>query len=157
MIRSHVSIRDSLVVVLTLTTGAVDAASFLALGNIFSSVVTGDLVLLGAAAGTRRPELAVPGIRPLGYTPAEELPRIYRGASVFVYPSRFEGFGMPVVEAMACGVPCVVSSHPSLDEVFLQHTGRAMRTEEVKPATRGAWTCCASGPVPWPGRGAGTT
>ena len=35
---------------------------------------------------------------------------------MFVYPSRFEGFGIPVVEAMACGVPCVVSSHPSLDE-----------------------------------------
>jgi Glycosyl transferases group 1/Glycosyltransferase Family 4 len=52
----------------------------------------------------------------LGYVADDELPALYRGAEVFVYPSRFEGFGMPVVEAMACGVPCVVSSHPSLDE-----------------------------------------
>ena len=68
MIRSHVSIRDSLVVLLTLTTGAVDVTSFLALGNIFSSVVTGDMVLLGAAAGTGRPELAVhSGVALAGY------------------------------------------------------------------------------------------
>ena len=68
MIRSHVSIRDSLVVLLTLTTGAVDVTSFLALGSIFSSVVTGDLVLLGAAAGTGRPELAVhSGVALAGY------------------------------------------------------------------------------------------
>jgi glycosyltransferase involved in cell wall biosynthesis len=52
----------------------------------------------------------------LGYVDDAELPALYRGAEVFVYPSRFEGFGMPVIEAMACGVPCVVSSHPSLDE-----------------------------------------
>src|SRR5207247_5016761 len=52
----------------------------------------------------------------LGYVPDHELPALYRGAEVFVYPSRFEGFGIPVIEAMACGVPCVVSSHPSLDE-----------------------------------------
>jgi glycosyltransferase involved in cell wall biosynthesis len=52
----------------------------------------------------------------LGYVADDELPALYRGAEVFAYPSRFEGFGIPVIEAMACGVPCVVSSHPSLDE-----------------------------------------
>ena len=68
MIRSHVSMRDSLVVLLTLTTGAVDVTSFLALGNVFSSVVTGDLVLLGAAAGTGRSALAVhSGVALAGY------------------------------------------------------------------------------------------
>ena len=52
----------------------------------------------------------------VGYVDEQRLASLYRGASVFVYPSRFEGFGMPVVEAMACGVACVVSSHPSLDD-----------------------------------------
>jgi uncharacterized membrane protein YoaK (UPF0700 family) len=68
MIRSHASTRDSLVVLLTLTTGAVDAASFLALGNVFGSVITGDLVLLGIATGTGRAELAVhSGVALAGY------------------------------------------------------------------------------------------
>jgi glycosyltransferase involved in cell wall biosynthesis len=52
----------------------------------------------------------------LGYVADEELPALYRGAELFAYPSRFEGFGIPIIEAMACGIPCVVSSHPSLDE-----------------------------------------
>jgi glycosyltransferase involved in cell wall biosynthesis len=52
----------------------------------------------------------------VGYAERDELAALYRGAAAFVYPSRFEGFGIPVIEAMASGVPCVVSDHPSLDE-----------------------------------------
>jgi uncharacterized membrane protein YoaK (UPF0700 family) len=58
--------RDALVVILTLTAGAVDAATFLRLGNVFSSVVTGNLVLLGLAAGRQAGSLAISGGLALG-------------------------------------------------------------------------------------------
>jgi glycosyltransferase involved in cell wall biosynthesis len=74
------------------------------------------LAVAGAAGWGPQPALDCEGIVRLGYLPPDELPRWYRGAEVSVYPSRFEGFGMPVVESMACGKPCVASSHPSLDE-----------------------------------------
>ncbi len=60
--------RDALVVLLTVTTGVVDAASFLALGSVFSSVITGNLVLLGVAAGTGGATLAIhSGVALAGY------------------------------------------------------------------------------------------
>jgi len=73
------------------------------------------LVLAGSAGWEERP-LAAEGVRLLGFVPDEELVRLYRGAAVFAYPSLFEGFGIPVAEALASGIPAVVSSHPSLNE-----------------------------------------
>jgi glycosyltransferase involved in cell wall biosynthesis len=74
------------------------------------------LAIVGAEGWGERPELDVPGIIRLGFVSDDELARLYRGAAAFVFPSRFEGFGIVVTEAMASGIPCVVSSHPSLDE-----------------------------------------
>jgi glycosyltransferase involved in cell wall biosynthesis len=56
------------------------------------------------------------GVYALGYVDDREMPALYRGAEAFVYPSLFEGFGIPIVEAMACGTPAVASQHPSMDE-----------------------------------------
>jgi glycosyltransferase involved in cell wall biosynthesis len=81
--------------------------------------------LLLALAGGIAPGASAPagreGVRLLGFVDDERLSALYRGASAVVYASRFEGFGMPVVEALASGAPTVASSHPSLDEA----SGRA--------------------------------
>lgn len=56
-------------------------------------------------------------VKPLGFVPEEELPLIYAGARLFAYPSTYEGFGLPPLEAMASGVPVVVSERSCLPEV----------------------------------------
>ncbi len=56
------------------------------------------------------------GLRRLGYVPERELPALYAGARAMVMPSRYEGFGLPCLEAMACGVPVVAASAGALPE-----------------------------------------
>ena len=59
----------------------------------------------------------LPGVRYIGYVPEADLPGLTAGAAVLAYPSLYEGFGFPVAQALACGVPVVVSNVSSLPEV----------------------------------------
>jgi glycosyltransferase involved in cell wall biosynthesis len=56
-------------------------------------------------------------VRFTGYVPSEDLPPLYSGAASFLMPSLYEGFGFPLLEAMACGAPAVASNASSLPEV----------------------------------------
>lgn len=56
-------------------------------------------------------------IRPLNYVDDDDKPAIISGAKVLVYPSHYEGFGMPPLEALACGIPVITSDNSSLPEV----------------------------------------
>ena len=83
-----------------------------------------DLMLAGGAGWKSGPLLARIGRSPfrdkihrVGYVPPSQAPDLYRSAEVFCYPSLAEGFGLPVLEAMACGVPAVISTAPALVEV----------------------------------------
>jgi glycosyltransferase involved in cell wall biosynthesis len=82
---------------------------------------SGELVLVGSPGWMGRRELSrmvsQAGVRWLGYLPQPELEAVYRGASIFVYPSVYEGFGLPVLEAMARGLAVVTSNSSSLREV----------------------------------------
>lgn len=67
------------------------------------------------AAGVRSRGLE-PAVRLLGYVPDADLPALYRGATLAVVPSQYEGFGLPVIEAMACGAPVLASDAAALPE-----------------------------------------
>jgi glycosyltransferase involved in cell wall biosynthesis len=77
----------------------------------------GVLVLAGGQGGMALDLPRAPFLRHLGYVPEEDKKALIQAASLFVYPSRYEGFGLPPLEAMALGVPCVVGSETSLPEV----------------------------------------
>lgn len=87
-----------------------------------------------AAAGSRH----AADIRFLGFVDDASLPTLYRATSVFIYPSLFEGFGFPPVEAMACGCPVISSTRGSLAEVVADAVRKVdpERVEDLESALR---------------------
>ncbi len=80
-------------------------------------------------------ELVRRGADVRGYVPKEELIRLYQRAACLVFPSRYEGFGLPVVEAMACGTPVVAAPEPAMQEVA---GDAAIFTEDLADGVRRA-------------------
>jgi glycosyltransferase involved in cell wall biosynthesis len=103
---------------------------------------TVDLVL----AGRRRADFAAlaeePGLRMLGEVPDEALPALYSGALAFVYPSLYEGFGLPVLEAMQCGA-CVIASRAVAeaagDAAVCADTAQEMAQAMLEAVARPEW------------------
>lgn len=56
-----------------------------------------------------------------GYIPHADLPAIYNGAQAFLYPSLRESFGIPILEAMACGIPVITSNTSAIPEIAGKH------------------------------------
>jgi glycosyltransferase involved in cell wall biosynthesis len=80
--------------------------------------VAGQAGWSGGSEANEARDLGLEGrVRFLGYVPHAELPALYSAATAFVFPSLHEGFGLPVLEAMACGTPVVTSNTSSLPEV----------------------------------------
>jgi glycosyltransferase involved in cell wall biosynthesis len=81
-----------------------------------------DLVIAGASGWGSEKTMArlaarPAGVRYAGYIPEDELPGLTAGAAAFVYPSLYEGFGLPVAQAMAAGVPVITSNTSCLPEI----------------------------------------
>lgn len=74
-------------------------------------------VVLVGWSGWSSAETSKKGLIPIGYIDDEDLAALYSGAMALIYPSVYEGFGLPVLEAMACGCPVVCSRQASLPEV----------------------------------------
>jgi glycosyltransferase involved in cell wall biosynthesis len=72
------------------------------------------------------------GVRTLGFVRDHELARLYRGAACLAYPSLYEGFGIPILEAMACGTPVVTSREGATEETA---GGAAVLVDPLDPAS----------------------
>ncbi|PIP52869.1 hypothetical protein COX08_04140 [Candidatus Beckwithbacteria bacterium CG23_combo_of_CG06-09_8_20_14_all_34_8] len=79
-----------------------------------------ELVLVGKRGWGEEVEVGKAKVKELGFVEDKDLPALYSGAILFAYPSLYEGFGFPVLEAMACGCPVITSNISSLPEVVGQ-------------------------------------
>ena len=87
-------------------------------GNDYHLVIAGNRWYHGDAAEAKARALGLDGrVKFLGYVPRAELPGLFSGATAFVYPSLLEGFGLPILEAMACGTPVITSNNSSMKEI----------------------------------------
>ena len=80
-------------------------------------LVVGGMAGWASQATLERLKRSVKGVRYLGYVPENDMPGLTRGATVFVYPSLYEGFGLPLAQAMAAGVPTITSRVSSMPEI----------------------------------------
>jgi glycosyltransferase involved in cell wall biosynthesis len=96
-----------------------------------------DLVIAGRSRADFQEDIApAEGLHVLGEVPDQQLPRLYSDALAFVYPTHYEGFGLPVLEAMQCGCPVVTSCDPAVKEVSGGGAIHAANTQEIAEAMR---------------------
>jgi glycosyltransferase involved in cell wall biosynthesis len=101
----------------------------------------------------------------LGYVDFADLPILYTHSKALIYPSEYEGFGLPIIEALACGTPVIAAKNSSLVEIgegaaifFPTHDAQALSEKMARViaqppskellilhATQFSWTACASG------------
>lgn len=94
------------------------------------------------------------GVLPLGYVSDVDLPSLYSGTDAFVFPSIYEGFGMPVLEARACGARIVASDIPEIREaggvgpLYVSPTAEALIVALPQAITRSSVAACSDMPLP---------
>lgn len=95
-----------------------------------------DLLIAGRTRADFVPIPPMEGIQYLGEVSDDELPCLFSGALAFVYPTLYEGFGLPVLEAMQCGCPVITSRDPAVTEVSGGAAIHATSVTEIADAMR---------------------
>ena len=135
-----------------LFTGALDArkdpASLLRAWSVAQKDSPGLMLVIAGEPGQQAPQ-QMPGARVLGHLAQEQLIDVYSAAGCLVFPSRYEGFGLPCVEALACGCPVAAYRNSSLPEV-VDGAGELVDDGDADALGRAAARLAAITERPWP-------